>query len=243
MACEKYSGSMTDAALGVLPPGEERELCAHAKVCADCRGKWDAARALAAAVDGGVASLVAGEPSPEFQTRLRARLADEPVPSAWPFLTWPVWSAGALAVAAAVLVVLLIRWPGRVSTTPEIAANTSAPVENSAAAPVEPVRAPVPVPVHAPATQTDAPRRAVASTRRDAQPFPFEVLVPKGQLSAAVLLSEAASDGRIDGAQLSAFAELTGKPLEVKALQIAPLENPGTDEPAGADSTRGSGRF
>jgi len=50
------------------------------------------------------------------------------------------------------------------------------------------------------------------------------VLVPRGQLSAALLLGEAVSDGRIDGAQLSLLAQESAKRLELKAIEIVPME-------------------
>jgi len=239
MACEKYSGWITGAALGALQPDEERELRAHAAACADCRSEWEAERALAAAVSGAVESLVSGEPSPQFAARLRARIAREPTPAAWPFLTWPVLSAGGLVATAVLLAVLLIRSPQR-------ARQTVATAVYSPAAVVKPAQAPAQAILSAEqnrATRPGPSRRLSARQQSDAASFPFEVLVPKGELSAALLLSEAASDGRIDGAQLSALAEEAGKPLEVKAIEIAPLEVPGADQAASADSSQGSVQF
>jgi hypothetical protein len=239
MACEKYSGWITGAALGALRPDEEREFRAHAGLCADCRSQWEAERALALAVNGAVESLVAGEPSPQFAARLRARIADEPAPAAWPFLTRTVLSAGALAAAAVVLAVLLLRSPERAGRTAETAARNPAAV-------VKPAQPPAPAILSAGqdrATRSGASRRFSARPQNVAAPFPFEVLVPRGQLSAALLLSEAASAGRIDGAQLSAFAEEAAKPLQVKAIEIAPLEDSGAADSASAGSSPGSDQF
>jgi len=239
MACEKYSGWITGAALGGLRPDQERELRAHAGICVDCRGKWEAERALAAAVNGAVESLVSGEPSPQFAARLRARIAEEPTAAAWPFLTWPVLSAGALVAAGVLLAVLLIRSPGRDSQTGETAVYNPAGVVKPAQPPAQAILSAG----QKHATRPGTSRRVSARRQSDTGSFSFEVLVPAGQLSAALLLSEAASDGRIDGAQLSALAKEAGKPLEVKAIEIAPLEVPGADEPANANSPRGSDRF
>jgi hypothetical protein len=186
-----------------------------------------------------VESLVAGEPSPQFAARLRARIADEPAPAAWPFLNWSVLSTGALAAAAVVLAVLLIRSPQRAGQSEDIAAYKSAAV-------VKREQPPAQANLSAGqdrATRSGSTRRILARRKNDARPFPFEVLVPSGQLSAALLLSEAASDGRVDGAQLSALAQEGGKPLQVKAIEIAPLEDPGAGEAARDDSSQGSGKF
>jgi len=239
MACAKYSGWITGAALGALRPDQEREFRAHAALCADCRGDWESERALAAAINGTVETLVTGEPSPQFAARLRARIADEPAPAAWPFLTWPVLSAGAPASAAVVLVVLLIRSPERASQTAGIAAHNPAAVVEAAQPPAQAILSAGQDRV----TRPGSSRRFSARPQNVATPFPFEVLVPPGQLAAALLLSEAASAGRVDGAQLSALAEEAGKPLEVKAIEIAPLELPGSAEPANAISPHGSDRF
>jgi hypothetical protein len=77
MPCEKYSGWMTDAALGELRA--ERELLAHAMECDACREALSHARAVHDFVDRGVESLVAGEPSPHFATNLRRRIAALPM--------------------------------------------------------------------------------------------------------------------------------------------------------------------
>jgi len=239
MACEKYSGWITGSALGALRPGEEREFRAHAGLCADCRGDWESERALAAAINGAVKTLVAGKPSPQFAARLRARIVDEPAPFAWPFITWPVLSASALAAAAVVLAVLLIRSPERASQTAGMAAHNPAAV-------VEPAQPPAQAILSAGQDRVTRPgpsRRFSARPQSVATPFPFEVLVPRGQLSAALLLSEAASAGLVDGAQLSALAEKAEKPLEVKAIEIAPLELPGAGEPFNNISPHGSDRF
>jgi hypothetical protein len=237
MACEKYSGWMTDAALGALQPGQEREFRSHVALCDKCRGEWEAAMALASAVSGAVESLVAGQPSPQFAARLRARIADEPAPAAWLFLTWPALSAGALAAAAVLLAALLIRSPERIRPTAETVANNLAPVVKPASAQANLSPAAVG------ATPPSMSRRVPARRPSDAAPFSFEVLVPAGQLSAALLLSEAAGDGRIDGVQLTALAEEARKPLEVKALEVAPLETPGTGESDNSVSPQGAGRI
>jgi len=228
---------MTDAALEALPPKRRREFLAHAGLCTECRGEWEAAMAFAVALNSAVESLVAGEPSPQFAARLRVRIAEEPTLASRPFLGWPVSSAGALAAAAALLAVLLIRSPAWNRPATERIANNAAPI-------VKPAQTPAKLsPVLGLARRHSASRRVVPRRQSGVAGFSFEVLVTKGQLSAALLLSEATSDGSIDGAQFFALAQKAEEPIELKALEIAPLEVPGAGDSADSASSQRSGRF
>jgi len=228
MACEKYSGWMTDGALGALRGEREAELRAHAAACADCRREWDAMRSLVAAVERSVESLVAGEPSPQFAARLRARIAEERAPAAWPLFAWRGFIVAALA-AAALLAVLVVRSPERTRRPSPSAANT----------PAETVRPSVAETVAAP--DSSSSRRNFRNARSRAASLSMEVLVPRGQLAAALLWSDGVRAGTIDGAQLSLLAERSAEPLEVKALVIEPLESSAAasaTEPASPDGGR-----
>ncbi|HEX5423196.1 MAG TPA: hypothetical protein VFW94_06585 [Candidatus Acidoferrales bacterium] len=133
---EEYERWIDDAAVGALDPRRERELLAHAGECDSCREAYQHARELAAMVDRGVESLVAGEPSPHFTTRLRARIAEEQPASRsiWP--TWKPAAAGLVsAVALAVLIAVLLPkhrpfGPNAVRPNPNMtsAARIQAPV-------------------------------------------------------------------------------------------------------------------
>ena len=60
------------------------------------------------AVDRELQALLAVEPSPEFVARVRARIAEEPQPSAW----WQSWRfATAVAVAAVVVLAIVMTRP------------------------------------------------------------------------------------------------------------------------------------
>jgi hypothetical protein len=67
-----------------------------------------------------------------------------------------------------------------------------------------------------------------------------EVLVPKGELLAVAQFYEAVHSGRVDGDQLYAGQLAIQKPLEVKQIEITPLE--ALHEPV-ADSDDGPGLF
>jgi hypothetical protein len=65
-----------------------------------------------------------------------------------------------------------------------------------------------------------------------------EIIVPKGQLSAAAQLISAINSGRVDGNQFLAAQQEYEKRLEVKPIEIAPREIPAlddvTDKPTGS---------
>jgi hypothetical protein len=52
-----------------------------------------------------------------------------------------------------------------------------------------------------------------------------EIIVPKGQLAAALQLSAAISSGQVDGYQLLAAQQDSEKRLQVKLVEIAPLDS------------------
>ncbi len=226
MSCEKYSGWLTGAALGALGDAEEAELRAHAAGCSHCRSEWEMIRALAAAVDRGVEAMVAGGPSPQFVARLRARIAEEPARSARPLVAFRRVGLATLAAAAVVVAILFVRTAGRERGPAEVAVVTLTNTgQQSAVSRTSSLEHP-----SVDGTALRGHRAAGARGRPDF--FPAEVLVPKGQMAAALLLSEGVSTGRIDGGQLARLAERSAEPLDWRALDIQPLAAPSAGEEA-----------
>lgn len=251
MPCEKYSGRMkaliADAALGALSPEREADLRAHIGDCASCRGAFDEAQAVYSAIDRGVASLAATAPSPQFELRLRARLAAEATPSrARQF--WTAWApaAGALAVAALLFVALLLNSPRHVApnATPRVAnrvqpSTTTPPASGSAtvALAMNPPRRLTPAP-HSPREHAGSPIRRVARRAPTHHTEP-EVLVEPGQFAAIVQYSEALASGAIKSDQVIAAEQDMEKPLKIKPLELAPLEKLDSNVPSGASANSG----
>lgn len=166
--CEKYTDWITDAATGALAPSHEPELLAHAAECDACRQAYDHARQIAAFVDRGIESLVSGEPSAHFNTRLRARIAEERIAARPNWAAWAPIAAGALALAA-LLLVLVLRTQR--TNQPSIA-NNSQPASVS----LQPSNAPSPgVAKNHPTPLTARPLTVAKHPKSPAQP---EVLVP-----------------------------------------------------------------
>ena len=228
--CEKYSDWITDAATGGLAPSREPELLAHAAECDACRKAYDHAREIAASVDRGVESLVSGEPSAHFTTRLRARIAEERIPVRPNWAAWAPIAAGVFALAA-LLLILVLRTQR--TNTPSIANNgRSDPLSSQPSNPPSPSTTQNP-----PAPQAARHRTLAQQPKSPSQP---EVLVPPGQLTAIMEFAAAVRSGRIDGDQLLAAQEQTSAPLEIKPLEIIPLVQPQPD--VAPDATANSGR-
>jgi hypothetical protein len=229
MDCQKKSEQMreriNDFALGGLNPKSELELLAHVAECEACREAYDHAKAVRSLVDRGVETLVVGEPSPQFMTRLRARIDAEPAPKPWSWDAWRIWeqasrqplsyAVGAVALAT-IVAVLVMGLPHRhisspsvaevsptISASPSVAANSP----NTSAIPEQPRKKLASVPVPSPRIQREP-----------------EVLVPKGELLAVVQFYEAVHSTPVDSEQLYAAQQEPQKPVELKPIEITPLE-------------------
>jgi anti-sigma factor RsiW len=228
MPCEKYSGWMTDAALGELRAEREPELLAHAMECEACREELAHAKKVREFVERGVEELVVGEPSAQFDTRLRRRIAQESRALGFDWAAWVPLAAGAVALAV-FLILVIGRTPHRGAVGPGVAsdastAKTISPSVPSSVAPAEPVKNALS------AREAGGERATERATERgphspSANAGLPKIIVPPGQLFAAARLSEAIRSGRVDGRQLLAAQQDDEKPLEVKPIEIAPLES------------------
>lgn len=218
MACEKHRDALTDLALGELNSKRELELLSHAGECDACRESYAHAQAVREGIDRGIGALVAGEPSPHFASRLRARIAAEPdsVRPAW--LAWAPIALGALALTALLVAVRIQQdvTTNFASTPPVVAKRPEDPARTSA------LKAPT-TPVHVPRVNRRAASRLASAIVPVSRP---DVLVPPGQLAAALMFTEALPTGHVDAYQLAASFHKIQQPLEVQALTVPPLEKP-----------------
>ena len=99
---------LLDYASGSLAGAQRGELERHLEMCPACRELAAAQRELWQTLD----AWEAPEPSPDFDARLRARLAA--APEAWwkAWFAWRPWPAAAGATAAALLGLILWRGGG-----------------------------------------------------------------------------------------------------------------------------------
>jgi len=233
MICAKHSGRMadwtTDAALGQLSPAQEAELLAHVGECDACREAYRHAREVAAAVDRGLETLVSGDLSPYFAARFRARVAAERIT---PRSNWMLWApvAASVLAAGALLLIVMIRSPQQQTPSADLVEAPTIPSNHLGA--TESLHAPVPARVFLQGTVLATPHHAKGS-----RAFNSEILVPPGQLAAAIQLRDAVYRGHVDGEQLAAAETQIAKPLEVQPIEIAPLDFSDADS-AGNEPTR-----
>lgn len=212
MACEKYSSRVTDAVLGALPSSEHAELIAHLGGCDACRTAYQRGGEVAALLDRGVSSLVEGAPSSAFAARLRARIAEEHVPLRWTRGTRVAATAGAFALAGALLVAAIHAVRGG-NPAPAIAWKALAPAPPVA----ESVRAPALGILVRP-----RPRRVVnARASHGDEPA---VLIDPSQLAAVKEFARALAAGRMDGKELVSGQRKIETPLQIRELKIPPLQ-------------------
>jgi hypothetical protein len=234
MSCERFKTRLTDFALGAA----DAELHAHLAGCASCRAELDAQRSLLASINRGLASLVAGNPAGNFAAHVRRRITEKegaPLP----------WLAGWMPVTAAglALIVLVTFWMLRREHAPPERAKETPPAQNSRP-PREPQlaqKAPaVPAPSNAGGPHKIRPPREPQSAA-NREP---EVLVPRGEMAAVILLYNANWNGKADGASLVAEARSLSdslKPmaiaeLKIPALEVVPLES--GEQPKGPSENR-----
>ena len=106
-------------------PEARARLEAHLAECAACRRQLDELRALGTVLDEWTPIQV----SPGFETRLRARVAEErPAPGGW-FALRPAFALGLAAVAALTVAVLL--WQSRGPDVAQVKPPTTAPAVSS----------------------------------------------------------------------------------------------------------------
>jgi anti-sigma factor RsiW len=116
MSCEKMEGRILGYLDGRLNESERLDAEKHLAVCAACRLRVNEFRAVSGLLD----ELPVIEPSPEFDVRVRARVAAEPVKESW----W-AWLRVSPRVAFAASMLLLAalwmgHWAPNTSTAPPI---------------------------------------------------------------------------------------------------------------------------
>lgn len=244
MACKGFEKRLIEEALA---PGADPGLTAHLASCEACREYLAFQRALQESITGGVAVLVADEPSPALLVRVREQIAAESAPRAARWMNWAV--AGAAVAALAAFALWFAGRPSLLGRAPE-----NGPVQSSRSASFQPVILPqaanVPPPVviaheHAArAARSRTPQRGTAVRRviqaasvqlpSDAQP---KILIPPGQREAVMRLVNALRSGRVDAASLIQPPPPPGDfaPLEIVPLKIAPIDERQTDKAPDGD--------
>lgn len=195
MACAKYKDWLSDAALGALDAAREVELCAHVAGCEACRAALESEQALFAAMDAGLESSVAAEPSPEFVARVRMRVAEQAVQR-------PSWMAGWLPLTASAVAVVLLLVVWFIPRGAQQPSETQSPIAQKPTAPQA-----IQVSAGAVRRVETAPAGHVAIVATTGNRVPRsaeepEILVPAGQWMAVLRLYEGVHRGRVNADSL-----------------------------------------
>jgi hypothetical protein len=222
MPCEHYQDALIEAVASATAP--QGELRAHLANCTACRTAFAQEQSLFSSIDTGIRATANAEVPASLLPRVRACVADEPVPiGSWRFPSFVFVGAAAMVVA---LLVARTAWHTNTEQPPSNGASNStisstatqqAQAQNSTAAP--PVTGSSVAQPQAPATRI--PARAASPAPRDSMP---EVLVPRDQ---EVLLGSYAEEwSRRKRLPLVAanFDATNLSPLQIAPIQISQLD-------------------
>jgi anti-sigma factor RsiW len=109
MSCTKMESRILAYVDGRLKDSERAEMEKHLAVCAACRVRVNEFRS----VNELLGELPMVEPSPEFDVRIRARVAAEPVKQSW----WAWLRLSPRVAFAASMLLLAMVWVGMQSNT------------------------------------------------------------------------------------------------------------------------------
>jgi anti-sigma factor RsiW len=124
MSCEKMAGRILGYLDGRLNESERLEAEKHLAACAACRLRVNEFRAVSGLLD----ELPVIEPSPEFDVRVHARVAAEPVKESW----WAWLRVPPRVAFAASMLLLAAIWMGYYQRPQQVQLPWSDPVEADA---------------------------------------------------------------------------------------------------------------
>jgi anti-sigma factor RsiW len=124
MSCSRMESKFLGYIDGRLKEGERLEVEKHLAGCAACRLRVNEFRAVGGLLD----ELPVIEPSPEFDLRVHARVAAEPLKRGW----WTAFLPAPRVAFAAAMLLLASVWIGRYSapSQPQIAQDDMTVLEN-----------------------------------------------------------------------------------------------------------------
>lgn len=250
--CGRVRGWMANAISGLLSDSRRSEFEKHIGDCAACRAEFQRVENLLGRIDQSLRTELAVDPSPKLILSVRERIAAETQSEQWSagWLKRNSWlSAAGVCAALAVLSFVLLahranRPVGNFAPHPQIANSAQAPVP---IAPSRSASAENLAPRAATRARSSKPRLAVVRHELSRNPRGHrsepEVIVQPGQMQAILQFVAETRSGRINGAEVENDIKAAEKPLEIKPLNIAPLETTQGDtneDPAAKSRTSGS---
>lgn len=222
MDCHEYQNALNAAALGEQSGTDAQAFRLHLEICEACRRVLASRREFVGALDLQLRTQLDSAPSPDFNARLRRRIAAEPERAPRGLLNWWPVLAGAAALAAFLVIFYFHR-----TVTPQPIAMRSA--QTAPEIPDESRHAASTAASRPPETPLLHPVAAIQSA-----PPPLKVRINRQELYATVRFTQAIADGRIDATPLLSAAKQSDesagtKPLDIPLIEMKPIEEPRSD--------------
>jgi putative zinc finger protein len=236
MDCRQYQDALNAYALGAESGADVQAFRLHLEVCEACRRELARRREFLGSLDLKLRAQFEAVPSPDFNARLRRRIAAESERAPRPALSWLPLLAGAAALAALLAFlhyrsvfsphprdanpVHIASAPGAQPSQAAATDHPSSPVyANSAAAPN--------------ASVTPSLHPVVAAATASSSPV-LRVRIDRVELYATVRFTEAVAQGRIDATALVSASQKSDdsagtKPLEIPLIEVQPMDKPNSE--------------
>jgi hypothetical protein len=245
--CGRVRGWMADAASSSLSEARRREFERHVGNCAACRAEFVRMENLLGQIDQSLRTDFAVEPSPHLSLRVREGIVAETqsarLTNGWLGRNSWLSAAGVCVAMAALLIVVIAHRANRPGSNfvqhQQIVNSAPAHVppapSRSASAENAPPRAPAHVRVskpHLAVARNESPRNP---RRQNTKP---EIIIQPGQMQAILQFVTETRNGKINGGEIEEGIKAAERPLEIKPLNIAPLDASagGASETPGARS-------
>jgi len=232
MNCDRYHNWIKDAAVDSLDPGRKAKLSAHLANCPGCREFLAEEQQLVAGINRGIERDVKREPSPDFSTRVRLRLAQEGEQnqSQAPWFLEARVSLRAAGVLLLALVSMTIWFLNRPAPPRQV---ESVPLFVASVAVTTPARQ-AKEPQHTLASptggggsrrvRTEIRSREFPRSRGKAQTPDTRILVQPGQWAAIAHLSQTMQPGGVFRSSQLGEVAAWEQPIEVKSIKVQPIK-------------------
>jgi len=242
MDCQQYQDALNAAALGAQSGADAQAFRLHLEICEGCRREFARRREFLGSLDRQLQTRFEAVPSPDFNARLRRRIASESERAPRPVLSWLPLLVGATALAA---LLAFLHYRGvmtphqRDANAVHIASTPGAQPPQAAAAdhPSAPVHANSP---GAPNVRETPSLHPVVATAAASTSPALRVRIDRSELFATVRFTMDVAEGRIDATPLVSASQKSdeaagAKPLEIPLLEVQPMDKMNSEASSSAN--------
>jgi hypothetical protein len=231
MDCQQYQDALNATAFGAQSGPDAQAFRLHLEVCDACRRELARHSAFLGTLDRQLQAQFEAAPPPDFNARLRRRIAAESERTPRPILNWLPLLAGATALAA---LLTFLHYQGVFTPHPRQAnavhiASTSGAPPAQAATP-DNLSTPPRANSAAASNRGETPSLHSVLATHSSSPA-LKVRIDRRELYATVRFTEDVAQGRIDARPLVSAAQNTNdpssgiKPLDVPLIEVRPIDD------------------